>query len=46
MTTPTLSEEKIQYSFDAQTWFAKELLAQVMFIVVLAKLIKNIIECV
>lgn len=25
---------------DAQTWFAKELLAQVMFIVVLAKLIK------
>ena len=31
---------KIQYSFDAQTWFAKELLAQVMFIVVLAKLIK------
>jgi hypothetical protein len=40
MTTPTLSEEKIQYSFDAQTWFAKELLAQVMFIVVLAKLIK------
>jgi len=46
MTTPTLSEVKIQYSFDAQTWFAKELLAQVMFIVVLAKLIKNIIECV
>ena len=40
------SEEKIQYSFDAQTWFAKELLAQVMFIVVLAKLIKNIIECI
>ena len=40
MTTPTLSEVKIQYSFDAQTWFAKELLAQVMFIVVLAKLIK------
>jgi len=38
MTTPTLSEEKIQYSFDARTWFAKELLAQVMFIVVLAKL--------
>lgn len=31
---------------DAQTWFAKELLAQVMFIVVLAKLIKNIIECI
>ena len=46
MTTPTLSEVKIQYSFDAQTWFAKELLAQVMFIVVLAKLIKNIIECI
>ena len=32
--------------FDAQTWFAKELLAQVMFIVVLAKLIKSIIECI
>ena len=46
MTTPTLSEEIIQYPFDAQTWFAKELLAQVMFIVVLAKLIKNIIECI